>query len=71
MATGGEQFDATRAVEAELDAKRPVDALVNASRNADLLIVGSRGLRGMAALGSVAERVADKAECPVLIVRFR
>jgi nucleotide-binding universal stress UspA family protein len=71
MATGGEQFHATRAVEAELDAKRPVEALVNASRNADLLIVGSRGLRGMAALGSVAERVAHKAECPVLIVRFR
>lgn len=71
MATGGEEFDATRAVKAELDARRPVEALVEASRDADLLIVGSRGLRGMASLGSVAERVAHKAECPVLIVRFR
>ena len=71
MATSGEQFDATRAVDAEVDARRPVEALIDASRDADLLIVGSRGLRGMASLGSVAERVAHKAECPVLIVRFR
>jgi nucleotide-binding universal stress UspA family protein len=71
MATDGEQFDATTAVNAELDARRPVEALVDASRDADLLIVGSRGLRGLASLGSVAERVAHKAECPVLIVRFR
>ena len=71
MATGGEDFDATRAVEAELDERHPVEALVEASRDADLLIVGSRGLRGIASLGSVAERVAHKAECPMLIVRFR
>jgi nucleotide-binding universal stress UspA family protein len=71
MATGGQESDATRAVRAEVDARRPVDALVDASRDADLLIVGSRGLRGIASLGSVAERVAHKAECPVLIVRFR
>jgi nucleotide-binding universal stress UspA family protein len=71
MATGGEEFDATRVVKAELDARRPVDALVDASRDADLLIVGSRGLRGIASVGSVAERLAQKAECPVLIVGFR
>jgi nucleotide-binding universal stress UspA family protein len=71
MATGGNGFDATRAVKAELDARGPVEALVDASRDADLVIVGSRGLRGVASLGSVAERVAHKAECPVLIVRFR
>jgi nucleotide-binding universal stress UspA family protein len=47
----------------------PVDALVEASREADLLIVGSRGLHGVASLGSVAERVAHGASCSVLIVR--
>jgi nucleotide-binding universal stress UspA family protein len=47
----------------------PVQALVEASRDADLLIVGSRGLRGLTALGSVSERVAHGAACSVLIVR--
>jgi nucleotide-binding universal stress UspA family protein len=35
----------------------------------DLLVVGSRGLRGLRALGSVSERVAHEAECSVLVVR--
>jgi nucleotide-binding universal stress UspA family protein len=70
-ATRGEQFDPSRPVRAELDAREPVPALGDASRDADLLIVGSRGLRGLAALGSVAERVAHRAACPVLIVRVR
>jgi nucleotide-binding universal stress UspA family protein len=70
MATGGgDDVDQTKAVKAELDARAPVDALVAASHDADLVIVGSRGLRGLASLGSVAERVAHGAECPVLIVR--
>ena len=47
----------------------PVDALVEASRSCDLLVVGSRGLHGLGALGSVAERVAHQAACAVLIVR--
>lgn len=47
----------------------PVQALVEASREADLLIVGSRGLRGLKALGSVSERVAHEAACSVLVVR--
>ena len=47
----------------------PVDALVSASANADLLVVGSRGLRGLKALGSVSERVAHEAASSVLIVR--
>jgi nucleotide-binding universal stress UspA family protein len=72
MATGGgEHVDQTKAVKAELDARSPVDALVAASQEADLIVVGSRGLRGLASLGSVAERVAHRAECPVLIVRTR
>ena len=56
----------TRIVEDERD---PVDALANT--DADLVIVGSRGLHGMRALGSVGERVAHQARCPVLVVRDR
>jgi nucleotide-binding universal stress UspA family protein len=47
----------------------PVDALENAAKNADLIVVGSRGLHGMAALGSVSERVAHNASCSALVVR--
>ena len=49
--------------------RRPVDLLVEAARESDLLVVGSRGLRGMRALGSVSERVAHRARCSVLVVR--
>jgi nucleotide-binding universal stress UspA family protein len=49
--------------------KPPVEALVDASRGAGLLIVGSRHLHGLAALGSVGERLAHRAPCSVLIVR--
>lgn len=48
---------------------RPVDALVSASAESDLLVVGSRGLRGLRALGSVSEQVAHQAASSVLIVR--
>ena len=48
---------------------RPVDALVSASSAADLLVVGSRGLRGIHALGSVSERAAHQASCSVLVAR--
>lgn len=71
IATGGEGLDPATVVKAEIDARPPVDALVDASRNADLVVVGSRGLRGIASLGSVAERVAHRAASSVLIVRFR
>jgi nucleotide-binding universal stress UspA family protein len=47
----------------------PIEALLEASARADLLVVGSRGLRRLAALGSVSERLAHKAPCSVLIVR--
>lgn len=36
---------------------------------AGLVVVGSRGLRALAALGSVSERVAHEAYCSVLVVR--
>ena len=48
----------------------PVPALVVASVDADLVIVGSRGLRGVKALGSVSERVAHQAHCSTLVVRL-
>jgi nucleotide-binding universal stress UspA family protein len=51
------------------DADDPVDDLIEASRSSDLVVVGSRGARGILALGSVAERVAHRAECAVLVVR--
>jgi nucleotide-binding universal stress UspA family protein len=36
---------------------------------ASLIVIGSRGRTGVAALGSVSERVAHRASCSVLIVR--
>lgn len=63
-------------VRAELHAPRleivdgsAVDALVAACAGSDLVVVGSRGLHGLATLGSVSERVAHEARCSVLVVR--
>ena len=53
----------------ELADEHPVAALVRASEHADLVVVGSRGLHGIAALGSVSERVAHRARSSVLVVR--
>lgn len=47
----------------------PVTVLAEESEDADLVVVGSRGLSGVRALGSVSERVAHEARCPVLVVR--
>jgi nucleotide-binding universal stress UspA family protein len=71
MATGGKRLAEAAGATCELEARPPVNALVDAASECDLLIVGSRGLHGLAALGSVAERVAHRAPCPVLIVRIR
>jgi nucleotide-binding universal stress UspA family protein len=48
----------------------PADALLRAARGADLLVVGSRGRGGFAGLllGSVGQRCARHAACPVAIV---
>ena len=72
---------ATREPFVDLDAARAVapgveehdetvlHALHVLSEEADLLVVGSRGLRGIHALGSVSERIAHEARCSVLVVR--
>lgn len=67
---GGEPRRAMVRVPAlEWSREPPVDALLAASAHADLLVIGSRGLHGLAALGSVSERVAHRARCSVLVVR--
>jgi nucleotide-binding universal stress UspA family protein len=47
----------------------PADALCARVTDVDLLVVGSRGLRGVHALGSVSEAVAHQSPASVLIVR--
>ena len=52
---------------------RPDDKIVETAKKEaiDLIVVGSRGLGGIKefVLGSVSDRVADEASCPVLIVK--
>ena len=52
---------------------RPADKIVETAKEGvfDLIVVGSRGLGGIKEffLGSVSDRVADEASCPVLIVK--
>jgi nucleotide-binding universal stress UspA family protein len=74
LAAAGEhklELDPVRALapDFEVDHRSPVDALVAESENADLVVVGSRGLHGLAAIGSVSERVAHQARSSVLVVR--
>ena len=51
-----------------VDPRQPVDALSDAAMRSDLVILGTRGLRGLRALGSVSERVAHRAPCAVMTV---
>jgi len=75
VATGGRsnEIDAAALERSGLDLAysdaHPVAALVEAARDTDLVVLGSRGLRGLRALGSVSERVAHRADCSLLVVR--
>ena len=66
-------LDATRQIapDCEEHDARALDALTVASETADLVVVGSRGLRGLRALGSLSERLAHEARSSVLVVRGR
>jgi nucleotide-binding universal stress UspA family protein len=46
-----------------------LDLLTGTSETVDLIVVGSRGVRGLRALGSLSERIAHEAHCSVLVVR--
>ena len=52
---------------------RPADKIVETAKleSCDLIVMGSRGLGGIKEffLGSVSDRVADEAPCPVLIIK--
>jgi nucleotide-binding universal stress UspA family protein len=73
VATGDGHVDleTARRIAPDLDerATRGIETLDVLSERADLVVVGSRGLRGVRALGSVSERVAHDAHCSVLVVR--
>ncbi|MGV9254592.1 universal stress protein [Streptomyces sp. NPDC003697] len=49
----------------------PSEVLIRASQGAEVLVVGSRGRGGFARamLGSVSQRCAQHAACPVVVVR--
>ena len=71
IAAHADQLDreAAHAITSELEEQpgRAVDLLAAASDSADLVIVGSRGLHGLKALGSVSERVAQRARSSVVV----
>ena len=60
-------------VSTQLKEGRPAEKIIETAKEGkfDLIVIGSRGLGGVSQLllGSVSDRVADHAHCPVLIVR--
>jgi nucleotide-binding universal stress UspA family protein len=61
-------------VQVEVLMGRPSDSILKfaTQTKTDLIVIGSHGLRGMkklAALGSVSRRVSEEAKCPVMIIR--
>jgi len=56
------------AVERGGSAHREIVSFANAA-DAGLIVIGSRGHTGLRVIGSVSERVAHRAPCPVLVIR--
>jgi nucleotide-binding universal stress UspA family protein len=71
LAAGGGVDEEALAEEPDVErvSRQPLEALLAAARDADLVVVGSRGLRGLRALGSVSERLGHRAPCSVLVVK--
>ena len=73
VAAGESDVDLVEAFRATPDLEKlhdkAVAELCALSADTDLLVLGSRGLKGLRALGSISERVAHGARCPVLVVR--
>ena len=69
----GVDLDAARRIapDAEERYARPLDLLSVVSGHSDLIVVGSRGLRGVRAVGSLSERLAHETLSSVLVVRSR
>lgn len=67
------KFKADLKVSKKLLKGRAADKIVEAANEGgfDLIVIGNRGLGGIKEffLGSVSDRVADEAKCPVLIVK--
>jgi nucleotide-binding universal stress UspA family protein len=66
-------FEPSLKVSTRLVEGRPSDRIIEAAKEGkfDMIVMGSRGLGGVKEffLGSVSDRVADEASCPVLIVK--
>ena len=69
----GVDLGAARAIAPELEEHdaRALDLLSVFSGPSDLVVLGSRGLRGIRALGSLSERLAHETRSSVLVVRKR
>ena len=63
----------TLTITTKLKEGRPADMIIETAKeeNVDIIVMGSRGLGGIKQLflGSVSDRVADEAPCPVLIIK--
>lgn len=69
----GVDLQAARAIVPDLEEheSRALDLLTVFSGPSDLVVVGSRGLKGLRALGSLSERLAHETRSSVLVVRRR
>jgi nucleotide-binding universal stress UspA family protein len=60
-------------VATKMEMGKPAEKIIETAKNGkfDIIVIGSRGLGGIKQLllGSVSDKVADEAPCPVLIVK--